>query len=233
MTFPPFERVFSAGHFAVANDFGAITETGGLPANLSTAYSLYKRMGAMNPRLRDQHIKDSIAKRFYEAALLAEKYVTPGDENSALLLTTKAFSGRAAFSDPLANSINRKTFEAALADVSKQGFFFFKRKARNTSEIGAKIEQLARFYVQTIGLGAKDAVEEAAERIKDSHTIINNWAIDTGNAQVPPNIAVISELIAKNYAEKFGEEEGVDEGDLTLIPGETEATWRHRPAQPS
>ncbi len=42
---------------------------------------------------------------------------------------------------------------------------------------------------------------------------------------MPPNIAVISELITKNYVEQFGEEEGVDEDDLTLIPGETEATW--------
>ena len=148
-----------------------------------------------------------------------------GDATAALLLTTKAFSGRAAFSDPLANSITRNTFEQAVKSVSKQGFFFFKRKARNTSEIGAKIEQLARFYIQPIGLGAKDAVEEAAERIKESHTIINGWAIDTGNTQVPPNIAVISELIIKSYVEEFGEEEGVDEDDLALIPGETEATW--------
>ena len=36
---------------------------------------------------------------------------------------------------------------------------------------------------------------------------------------------MISELITKNYVEEFGEEEGVDEDDLTLIPGETEATW--------
>lgn len=229
VTFPPYERVFSAGYLAVANDFGAIVKTGGLPANLEAAYSLYKRMGAMNPRIRDQHIKDRTAQRFYEAASLAEKYVTPGNPESALLLTTKAFSGDTAFADPLANTINRRNFEKALDSAAERGFSLFgignHRKARNIAEIGAKVEQLARFYIQTIGLSSDDAVAEAAQRIRESHSIINDWAIETGNAQVPPNIAVIAELIAQDYVKRFGEEEAVDKDDLSLIPGETEATW--------
>lgn len=229
VTFEPFERVFAAGYLAVSTDFGAITKTGGLPANLKSAYELFKRMGAMNPRIRDQHIKDQTAQRFYEAASLAEKYVTPGDAESALLLTTKAFSRGTAFADPLANTITRKRFEKAIDSAVERGFSLFgignHRKARNISEIGAKVEQLARFYIQTIGLGADDAVEEAAQRIRDSHSIINDWAIDTGNINVPPDIGVVSELLIGDYVTRFGEEEAVDKDDLALIPGETEATW--------
>jgi hypothetical protein len=223
VTFAGFERVLGAGYSATLTDIASVDKAGKttLPANVAAGFDLYKRLGAMNPRLRDEHIKSADARTFYELATLAEQYVTPGEPHSSLMVATKALARDARTLST--GHLPAEALRRAVADVVDGGWFA--KDAQNGGEVGAKVERLAGLYVSAIGLSPAAAVKEATKKIQNSHTIINGWAVDTGNLHVPPNLPDLAKKIATAYATRHGETEAVRAKDLTLMPGETSGSW--------
>lgn len=231
ITYKPWERVMNAGSMVTSLDLAAVEEgTAAIPANAANGYELYKRLGTMNPRLRDAHITSGTARDFYDLANRAEQFVTPGEPQKAMVIAAKAMTQR----DSFANQQSKAQIRNKVAELTKPGSGFWRTliaitpgvensTAKNSGEIAAKLDQIADVYI-ALGLGPEDAVAAAADRLKQSHKVINGWAVDVGNKAVPADIEAIGGALIKEYV-KRNKEEGASAGDLTLIPGETDATW--------
>lgn len=222
VTYAPWERILNAGGAVTALDLAA-TKDGhpSIPANAAAGYDLYKRLGAMNPRLRDQHIKSPQARTMYELANLSEQYVTPGDAPKSLMMAVRAMAS--GIDTGMDKPAGRRLAELTKT-ATETGSLWWAAEARNKSEIADKIADVAGLYIKALGLSPEDAVKEAGARIQNSHRIINGWSVDVGNRAVPEQIEAIGARIATDYAERF-KDEGADVADLTLIPGKTAGAW--------
>jgi hypothetical protein len=224
VTYPAFERVFAAAGLVLSVDL-ATTED--VPVVAANAFELYKRMGAINPRLRDAHVGKAgrDTRLFFEFADLAERYVTPGEPRDAMFVAAKAVQAEqtaASLGDFWSRQLLDKKIRGMLNSPLWPG-----GKVKNQVEMLAKLRDLAGLYLRALPTTPADAIDEAAKRLEATHTKINGWAIDTHDTLLPDAAtfdALAQELIER-YVKKHGNEEGVDEGDLALIPGETDGSW--------
>lgn len=232
VTYQPWKQTLQAGYLAATSSFKAAGPNGEvqLPANLGAAYDLDKRLYAINPRIRNAHL-DADARKVYDTAQLVEKYATPGDPAKAL---TIAFSlaRKGALEDTYTGHIYAADVHKA-ATAYTGGYLWNLvgyggtnwNDVRNVTDVEQQIASLARVYVGAGILPPKDAIEQATQRVKNSYTVINGYAINTGSKSVPTDIQQQFDTIISDYAKKHGETEGLEKSDLSMVPGETDGSW--------
>lgn len=220
--YKPWRRILEGGYTALVNDLGSDRAPEAMPPSLMLAYDLDRRLEAVNPRLRERLHANPQSRRLYDLIGLAEKYAAPGDPNRAALIAFKA-AARGALEDSFAAGVGI----ADTLDATKAERWFGPDwgSIENVPELHHHVTRLARLYVGALGINQDAAIEEAAQRVKAQHTIINGWAIYTGGQSIPPDLPLIAEAVAEDYATRHGDAEGVDANDLALIPGETQGTY--------
>jgi hypothetical protein len=223
--YEPWEHLLASGYLGLSNDISSDPKAGQEPQVGDTTvkgYAMYRAISAANPRLANSLVKSEPARRFYETAELAQKYVTPGDAGASLLQAAKAFQ-RGAYAETTSRELSAKALKGAV-DTAINHRFFFAAEAKNVAYVGDKVEQLARFYMDVNGIDAASAVKEAAEKIKPSFSVMHGWAVETGNRMVPANIDSLLDKISNEYVAKHPDE-ALHAGDLVLEPGDGENNW--------
>lgn len=195
------------------------------PANLAQGYELYKRIGAIDPRVRNAHMKNESTRRLYEIADLMEQTQAQGDSGNALALAMVGFARVSKFGEPTMEGVDQNTINSAVDDVASRGALWWSQTAQNQGEIRQKLLMTTKAYMMTSGASAEQAMSHAVETLKQSHAIINDWAVDVSGTTAPPNFEALSKVAIDAYVAKFGEQDFVNSDQLTLIPGETPSTW--------
>ncbi len=222
-TYDGWKRVMEAGPMVSSID---IDKAGpkDIPSNLSKGYALYKSIGAINPRTRDRHIPDASTGRFYELAELAEKYVTPGDPNAALLYAMRA-AKREPFGDNPALQVRSQLINDEIDRRASSGLLWWKQTVNNPNEVGAETARVADLYVHSLGISPQLAVDEASKRIDANWTVVNDWAVPTRGRNVPSVLPAAAKVIADEYARVHGADEGLTARDLVLQPADVPGLW--------
>jgi hypothetical protein len=221
-TYEPWTRTMNAGRLAGLSSFRATAGKDGkgsveIPANLTDGYDLYKRLATVNPRLAAAHI-DTDTRMFYDLIDLAETYATPGQRPAAMMLAMRAVNGGLT-EDRFSSGVDIKQVRYAFDDTKFSG-------VNNRAELEQSVARVARFYVATGAVGDPEtAIERAIEKVTSTLTSDGAYAVDMGPIDMPQNFPDIARSIAEDYAERFGEEEGVDADDLSLAPGEATGTF--------
>lgn len=234
--YQPWARAMTAGYAATVAQIAGVGdgEPQSLPPALDAGYQLYKHLSAVGGGLVERHLKDGSAARFYEVAQLYERF-HGNDPQTALLMAARAIQ-RPAFTD----DITRRSIASKVEDTiwgpggaMRPGGRFWRiitagrdQQARNELDIAGKVGQLARLYMETgAAPTADDAVTAASQRIRDTHTFINGWLIETSDVRMPRDIDVIANRLIDDYVDKYGAEEGIGKSDIAIIPGPSEGTF--------
>lgn len=220
---PQWKRTLAAGAMAATET--ALAPEGKetpLPPAAVAGYGLYKRLKAQSPQLLESMVTDEKARDLYEVATVLQEDSTSPDDQTAMLGARRILSGPGG--GPLGDT-KESELKSAAAGITDR---WFAGDAKNGGEIAADISRRARVFIRA-GMSPDDAVSRVAKQIGDSRIIINGWAVSTGDAALPDSVRAklpefSTDIIAK-WAKAHGEEEGLEEGDLTLRPSPTTGFW--------
>jgi hypothetical protein len=189
-----------------------------LPEPALAAYGTWKNLSEY-PNLRARHVKDSKALKLYQDAEALER---GGMEPETALLTASRID-RNASRTGLSTQLDRDTFTSELKRVTSSGGFvgFGTSDVANGGYVAQTVEKTARILVDA-GLPPSRAVEQATRIFEESHTVINDAAVNTRNKLVPPQFEDMSEAMI----DEFAAANSVDADDLTLVPSlDGEQSW--------
>lgn len=217
--YEPWQGVMDAGRLAADSmNFAAAKpgETPAIPKNLVDAYALWKNMGSVNPTVRDAHVGSQSGREFYHAAELAERYIAAGDSQQALTIAARAKQSEGAFSTLIASSLVSNRINDKVDSLTSGGIF--SAGVKNSNDVRFTVEQLSRLYL-AMGMNPDRAVDEAAKRVKETHTRVNGFMVNTSGRYTPPkeDLQLIGSELAKAYAERYTDA-GVDAEDIALVP---------------
>lgn len=238
VTYPRWERTFASVYSVTSSFFAESQEARqritrekvkveDLPENVLTGFDLFRRLKAVNPRLAYMHIRNPEIEQFYDMADLAFQYITPGERSESLLVAANAVN-RLRSPAKSAFTVSPAQVVEAIGDdsfVFDSWMPFDEQSAKNSSDMQAKVANLATLYVAGSGIDKETAIQAAIEKLKSTHTVINGWAVQTNNVIIPENFEQTADGIIKDYVSRHGEEEGISESDLALIPGDSQGTW--------
>ena len=208
------QRTLRAGHTSGVNAFLDENGPAELPQAVAVGYELFKRINAQSQKSASDHTV-SDTRTFYQIAALSEKYGIDTDASSAL-----ARAGRATRSGAMPNSLTESIPRADFESSTK-----WTKDAANTSQLNSDIEMLARVFMASPGLDAKTALKEASTAVKASYTKSGGGYIYSAGRATPVNLDELATFAGRDYADKFGEIEGVRQKDIGLVPGPVPETW--------
>ncbi|OCC02391.1 hypothetical protein BA190_24000 [Labrys sp. WJW] len=87
----------------------------------------------------------------------------------------------------------------------------------NSGYVSSTIGIMAERYAAR-GISPEKAIDQAAERFKNSHVNVNGWWIDASDKRLPANFSDLANARIEDYVARFGKAEGVDMSDLTIRP---------------
>lgn len=213
---PQWKSVLTAGGMS-ATTFNLSSDE--LPPALKDGAELYLQLHAKNPALLEKHVTDRTTSEFYEAFRTA-KQVGRMTDDQAFQQATNIIRDPAKYEGPhmrqrwdditrAVNSLASNGFMQTFADGNTP--------SENAGYVGNEISRNALFYAK-IGLGTKEAIEQAKERFQNTHTQINGWWVNTADKETPPDFKGLVEKQLQDYVDENGKEEGVELSDLTIVP---------------
>lgn len=221
---PQWSKALTAGEMAATES--ALSKEGekaAIPRSTVEGYQLYKGVYAGAKHLLPSLANDRTL-NFYEVAatLQRDDPTVAGDDTQALLAARRIMSAPPPGISGELSGVKLRSETRKITDS------LFASNAKNGGEIGAQIEQLARIYVRAGQLPDK-AVESAAKNVGERRITINGWSQPTNNVAIPDQLRAqlptIAEDILKTYADRFGQQEGVEFDDLTLRVSNTNGFW--------
>lgn len=180
------------------------------------------RPHAANPKLLENHVKNSADRDFYEAYRIASQYVQLAPEQAMQVAMMQT-------SDPAktqtGSQVRINQVEEAVRDI-QYGGGFFKGASLPTNQgyIASEIGRVGKFYAQN-GMNTEDAIAEAKERFLATHTPVGGNYVYTAGKDIPPNFDKLATHAIEKYVEDFGEEEGIEAADLTIRPATNGYGW--------
>lgn len=177
-----------------------------LPDRVSAAYDLYKSIRAINPAVASRAMKDRDTESLFDLASYAESLPNFGDPAAAMTAALRVANENRRYGQ--IPDFRTKDVDTAADDIG----------GGNKGYVASEIRRAAQFYAR-LGGGSDDrALEQGKEAFKKNHTKLNgNW-VYTRDVIAPEAIAAAAPIVAKDYANTIGQGEGVDKGDLTLMP---------------
>lgn len=85
----------------------------------------------------------------------------------------------------------------------------------NGSYVSQEISRVAQRKAAR-GISPEKAIDQAAERFKNTHVNVNGWWIDASDKRLPANFSDLANARIEDYVARFGKAEGVDISDLTI-----------------
>ena len=211
-TYALWRNVLSAGPLSVS---AASMETaGGVPDGFGRAYDLWRRLHTLNPQLAHHHADEGAA-AYYTAVTELEK----GGMETAGALRMIMEANR-----PGPGTVNETAIQELVEDRLSTGWIW-----TASPENPGAVETFARLYATAMVKGAQlspeRALDLAGERIESTFTVINGWAVNTRNQQLPPNFGRVAMQKINAYVKQYGDEEGVEKSDLAMSLSRDGVTW--------
>lgn len=192
-----------------------------LPAGFDQATSLYEQLYAKNPQLLKKHLDDD-SMNFYEAVRFGTQ-VAGFDKRTAAINAMEVNKDPTKYESPY---WKQKFDDISSAVKSTVPGIVMNGTPDNAGEIGPQIEQAAKYFSK-LGASPTVAVEEAKKRVQANYVNVNNYLVRTGDRAIPASFPDMAQKYIADYAEKYGEKEGVTASDLTVQPiGNGAGQWR-------
>lgn len=261
-TYDTWARIMQAGGAAMMSDLSSTDPKKPVvvPRNAIVGYSLWKEIGKENRTIRDRHVEPSsdVAK-IYELASVVEETsmlpaikplpagATPGQiaanvaerekaAESSLALAIQATAQRR--SNPEFGAEDIEKVNKAASVIEDGGWAWFDADTKNPGDLKDRILRTARSYVAVLSHAPDQAIEKAIENVKANTAYVNGYGVNV-TGRIVPNEKEFQPF-AKNAIYEYvaaHPNEGVEEKDLTLVPGTFDSTWilfnarLHKPVQ--
>lgn len=236
--FAPWQAVMRAGANLSPIEALPDPKTGqpNIGINSVAGFGLYRQMMAEDTtgRLASRMLNDRKAELFYETADMARKYNPAGatDAQQTIAALSTATMGMRR-TEPLANE--SKLALATTVKDAMTGTRFLGigttglAEAKNGPEVTGEAMRLAE-YLARVGKGPLDgAGARAVEIIKSRYQVVNGWATDMGNNNIPrdPNtkdslFPGFAQKTIDAYMKSDGDRMGLDKSDLSVVPAGVE-----------
>lgn len=183
----------------------SISADGEIGGAATSGFQLWRSLGAMNTHVRNKHSSNTSDNFYRVAEALME--ASGLDEATALRAAASAW---ATFDGDPSRRVNASHSRVRNAAKAVAG------SARNITEVQHQVSSLATTYLWERGVGESKAIEMAKRRWKETHRVVNGYAMYTGSASTPENLGELSAYAAGIYARDHGERLGIDADDVTL-----------------
>lgn len=219
---PEWFRVMDAGAAAATVPNISLDQP---PDVLIQGYQKYKSLYGKAPVYLEQNLNGKAAD-FYEMVRVGEEL--GWDERVSMSVAMKA-SAPGAAADEATQRAQFQKLGAKVDEVissTKQGGFLGLggTSARNAGTVKTEVNRYAQLYMK-MGLGEDEAIEYAGARFEKNYFNFNGTMIKR-DTRMPPNFDSYAQSAVRDFAAKHGEQLGVDEDDLSLLPdGTSTGSW--------
>jgi len=178
-----------------------------LPPNLQQAYEQYKMIRAVSPGVAARAMKDATTESLFDLAAFAETLPQFGSGPGAMAAALHVANQNQKYG---AAEPSWRDIQSRAEDIG----------GGNVGYVRDELQRSTKFYMRLNGVTQEQALSQAEAAFRKNNTKLNgNWVYTRSVADASPALLEsVVPIIAKNYVNTRGDDEGVRAKDLTLIP---------------
>lgn len=183
-----------------------------VPPNLAAAFDLHQRISAINPRVAARAVTNADAAKLYELAGAAMKLPQYGNDAGKAMVAAVRIASDDAWWQTI--GVPARPLAEAVDDLG----------GVNAGYVNRTIERNAKLFLQLNGVSPEQALDQAVDSFKATHTKVNDAWVETARQDVGDEsfIKAATKAAAARYLPEPGED--IDRDSLILV-GNGSGDW--------